>query len=217
MNIGILGTGMVGRTLGSRLVEACHHVRLGARSPDNETARDWAAHTGHYASAGDFADAAGHGEIVINATSGEASLAALEQAGAATLAHKVLIDVANPLRHDEGGLTLTVANTDSLGEQIQRAFPDARVVKALNTMNCQVMAHPGRVPGDHVVFTCGEDAEAKATVGALLGTIGWPDERIIDLGGIREARGTEAWLLLWLPLMKAFGTADFNVSVQRAG
>jgi predicted dinucleotide-binding enzyme len=109
-----------------------------------------------------------------------------------------------------------VANTDSLGEQIQRAFPDTRVVKTLNTMNAYVMIEPSRVPGRHSVFVAGEDAAAKETVRGLLGEFGWPEEAIIDLGGIRAARGTEMYLPLWLSLMGVLGTGDFNIQVVKA-
>lgn len=214
--VGVLGTGMVGQALAGRLVELGHEVRMGARRTGNPSARGWAATGGERASAGDFAAAAGFGEIVINATAGASSLAALEQAGAAALSGKVLIDVTNPLGQTDGQATLTVTNTDSLGEQIQRAFPDARVVKALNTMNCQVMVRPDLVPGEHVVFVCGESPDAKSIVSGLLGGFGWPAGRIVDLGGINAARGTEAFMLLWLATWRALDGAHFNVALPRA-
>jgi len=215
MRIGLLGTGMVGLALADRLAELGHEVRMGARDPDNETAHRWATQAGANASCGDFADAASFGELVINATAGASSIRALEQATAAALAGKVLLDVANPLNQEAGETTLTVVNDDSLGEQIQRAFPKARVVKALNTMNCQVMVHPELVPGEHVVFVCGEDTGAKDAIVKLLGGFGWPSHRIIDLGGIAAARGTEAFLLLWLPTWSALGGLPFNVALPR--
>ncbi|MDX6556706.1 MAG: 8-hydroxy-5-deazaflavin:NADPH oxidoreductase [Miltoncostaeaceae bacterium] len=212
MRIAVLGTGVVGRTLGSRLVELGHQVRLGSRSAGNASAAEWAAADGAEASAGDFADAAAFGEVVLNCTSGTASLEALEAAGAANLAGKLLIDVANPLDFSQGfPPTLTVCNTDSLGEQIQRAFPEARVVKALNTINCAVMVDPDRVPGDHVLFMCGDDLDAKRETLSLLGELGWPAERVVDLGDIGGARGMEMYLPLWLRIMVGRGNADFNV------
>jgi 8-hydroxy-5-deazaflavin:NADPH oxidoreductase len=127
----------------------------------------------------------------------------------------VLVDVANPLDFSQGiPPTLSVCNDDSLGERIQTTFPEAKVVKALNTMNNQVMTEPGRLPGTHNVFVCGEDASAKAAVGELLQEFGWSPEQIIDLGGIVAARGTEMYLLLWLCLMSSLGTADFNIQVR---
>jgi len=214
MRIAVLGTGMVGRTLGSKLVELGHEVRMGSRSAGNENAAEWAAGAG--ASAGDFADAAGFGEMILNCTSGTGSLEALAAAGAQNLAGKVLIDVANPLDFSRGfPPTLTIANTDSLGEAIQRAFPQVRVVKALNTVNCAVMVDPSRVPGDHVLFMCGDDADAKRETLSLLGEMGWSAQRVIDLGDIGAARGMEMYLPLWLRLMVTTGSADFNVTIAR--
>jgi 8-hydroxy-5-deazaflavin:NADPH oxidoreductase len=109
-----------------------------------------------------------------------------------------------------------VANADSLGKQIQRAFPAAKVVKALNTMNCEVMVDPGRVPGAHNVFICGDDADAKLRVADLLQTFGWPAESIVDLGGIETARGAEMYVAFWVRLWGALGTGDFNIAVVRA-
>ena len=214
MRIGVLGTGMVGQTVGRRLVGLGHEVRMGSRSAGNDKAVAWAAEVGEGASQGSFADAAGFGELVINATAGAASLAALEAAGAANLAGKVLVDLANPLDGSQGmPPILSVCNTDSLGEQIQRAFPEARVVKTLNTMNCTVMVDPGVLPGSHTVFVCGDDEEAKAEVRALLAEFGWPAEDVLDLGGISSARGVEMYLPLWIRLWTATGTGQLNIKV----
>jgi predicted dinucleotide-binding enzyme len=216
MRIGLLGTGAVGRTIASRLVELGHEVRLGSRDAANESAAAWAAEAGAGASHGTFADAASFGELLVNCTAGAASLAALEAAGEENLDGKVLLDVANGFDFSQGmPPTLTVANTDSLGEQIQRRFPRVRVVKALNTVNHQVMVEPGLVPGEHDVFVCGDDAAAKDDARALLEGFGWPSERIVDVGGIESARGTEAYLILWLRLMGALGTPHFNIRVVR--
>jgi 8-hydroxy-5-deazaflavin:NADPH oxidoreductase len=219
MRIGVLGTGMVGQAIGTRLVELGHDVVLGARDAANPKAAGWVAEqAGGQARAGTFADAAAHGEIVVNATSGTASLAALDAAGAENLAGKVLVDVANPLDFS-GGFPpkLAIVNTDSLAEQIQRAHPAARVVKALNTVNANVMVHPERVPGSHDIFVAGEDQEAKQTVREMLRSFGWPDASIVDLGGIASARGLEMYLPLWLAMAGAFGGASFNIKVVRAG
>jgi 8-hydroxy-5-deazaflavin:NADPH oxidoreductase len=216
MRIAVLGTGQVGRTLGGRLVELGHDVRMGSRDPDNPRAVEWAADAGPRGSAGTFADAAAFAEVVVNATAGAASLRALESAGAENLAGKVLIDVSNPIAQVSGGsLQLTVANTDSLAEQVQRGFPAARVVKALNTMNAAVMVRPDRLPGPHTIFVAGTDAAAKAVVKGLLEEFGWPAASIIDLGGLAAARGMEMYLPLWLATMQAIGTAEFNIHVVR--
>ena len=147
MDIAVLGTGMVGNTLGSKLIQRGHQVMMGARTGNNEKAVEWVKSAGALASQGTFAEAARFGEIVFNCTAGMHSLEALHLAGADNLGSKILIDVANPLDYSTGmGLTLSVCNTDSLGERIQRAFPRMRVVKTLNTMNCSVMVNPGLAP-----------------------------------------------------------------------
>jgi hypothetical protein len=217
MKVGVLGTGMVGHALGTKLVELGHEVTMGSRTEGNEKAVAWAESAGANASHGTFAEAAAFGELIVHCTAGLHSLAALGEAGVDNLAGKVLIDVANPLDFS-GGFppTLAVCNTDSLGEQIQSTFEKTRVVKTLNTMNCNVMVDPARVSGDHSVFMCGEDEGAKAQVAELLRSFGWPDDRIVDLGGIRAARGLEMYLPLWLSMMGAVGGADFNIGVMRA-
>jgi 8-hydroxy-5-deazaflavin:NADPH oxidoreductase len=212
-----LERGLVGQAIGSKLAGLGHEVKMGSREAGNENAVAWAKEAGEPASEGSFADAAEFGDLVVNCTAGMASLDALKAAGADNLAGKILVDIANPLDASEGfPPTLAFCNTESLGERIQAAFPDARVVKTLNTVNCQVMVDPSRVPGDHAVFVSGEDEGAKGEVTALLGSIGWPQERIIDLGGIRAARGTEMYLPLWLHLYGELQTGDFNIGVLHA-
>lgn len=200
MRIGVLGTGMVGRALSGKLAELGHDVRVGSR-----TAGDGAVV---------FSDAAAHGELVFNCTSGAASLDALAAAGADNLAGKPLIDVSNPLDFSGGGPALFTDTTDSLGERIQAAFPDALVVKALNTINCNLMIDAASVPGDHVVFVCGNDDGAKARTRDLLAEFGWTGNRVIDLGDITAARGTEHYLMLWLRLMGVAGGPNFNIAVS---
>ncbi|MEU8571280.1 NAD(P)-binding domain-containing protein [Streptomyces pathocidini] len=214
MKYGVLGTGDVGRTLAGKLVELGHDVVMGSRSKSNEKALAWASEAGPRAGTGTFAEAAAFGERVVNAVTGTAALEALEAAGAAHLGGKLLIDVCNPLFFEEGRLRLSPVESDSVGARIQRRFPDARVVKALNTVNCQVMVEPGRVPGDHQLFVCGDSAEAKADAVALLGDFGWPAERILDLGGIESARCTEMLMPFWFTLMRKFGHADFNYEIR---
>jgi 8-hydroxy-5-deazaflavin:NADPH oxidoreductase len=215
---GVLGTGTVGQTLASKLVSLGHEVRMGAREAGNKRAVDWATEAGELATEGSFAEAAAFGAVVINATAGVASVEALTAAGPANLAGKVVIDVANPLDFSHGfPPKLAVANDDSLGEQIQRAFPTARVVKALNTMTADVMVDPGRVPGAHTVFVSGDDPAAREEVAALLEEFGWPRASILDLGPISSARGTEMYLALWLRIMTTAETPYFNINVVRAG
>lgn len=216
MRIGVLGTGTVGDAIATKLVEVGHDVVMGSRSAGNEKAVAWRDQFPERAGEGSFADAAAHGALVVNATTGVASLEALRAAGADHLAGKTLLDVANPLDFSAGfPPRLSVANDDSLGEQIQREFPDTRVVKALNTMNAQVMVDPGQLPGQHDVLVAGDDAAAKAEVVGLLRSFGWREDAVLDLGGIAAARGMEAYLLLWLSLMGTFGSATFNIRVVR--
>jgi predicted dinucleotide-binding enzyme len=228
MKIAVLGTGMVGQALAGKLAGLGHDVTVGTRDVDATLARTEPDYLGNppfaiwresHPGVGleTAADAVTEAELIVNATNGEGSIAMLELAGEENLAGKVLIDIANPLDFSQGRPPfLFVSNTDSLGEQIQRRFPRARVVKALNTMNCQVMVYPSRVPGAHDVFLCGEDAEAKQQVAEVLESFGWPAERIRDLGGISSARGTEMYVALWLRLWGAVGTGDFNIAVVQA-
>jgi hypothetical protein len=217
---------MVGRALSAKLASLGHDVLVGTRDvarteahtePDawgNPPFRTWLAQNPSVR-LGTFAAAAAHGEMVVNATAGSASLGALRSASEEHLADKILVDVANPLDFSTGTLTLLVCNTDSLGEQIQRTFPRARVVKTLNTVNAAVMVEPAQVAnGDHHLFVSGNDAEAKARVTELLTTgFGW--RHVVDLGDITTARGTEALLLLWISLAGVSGTSMFNFKIAQ--
>jgi len=213
MKFGVLGSGMVGSAIAGKLVSRGHEVRMGSRTASNEKAAAWVSAAGKGASQGTFADAAAFGEIVFNCTSGAGSVDAVRAAEAQNLRGKVLVDVANPLDFSKGmPPTLFVSNDDSLAERIQAALPEAKVVKALNTINANVMVNPGRVPGETDVFVCGNDAGAKAQVIRILKEeFGW--KTVIDLGDLTAARGTESYLHLWLRIMGALKTADFNVKV----
>jgi len=213
LKIGVLGTGDVGKVLATKLVSVGHEVKMGSRSPSNPKAVEWAKKAGPKASAGTFGDAAKFGEVVFNCTAGMASLEALKMAGAPNLAGKVLVDVANALDFSKGmPPTLSVCNTDSLGEQIQRAFPAAKVVKAFNTMSNSVMVNPGLVP-DTEAFLCGNDAQAKGKVVEIMKSFGW--KRPLDLGDITAARGMEMILPLWVRLFGLFQTPNFNYKIVR--
>jgi 8-hydroxy-5-deazaflavin:NADPH oxidoreductase len=209
----MLGTGMVGRTIADKLLDLGHEVCLGARSQDNSGAQEWADLAGPSARSGSFAQAGAFGEMVFNCTVGSASVEALKSVGQELLSGKILIDVANPLVRVGDATALTVCNTDSLGEQIQQEFPSSLVVKALNTMNCQIMVEPSLVPGTHNVFICGDNVEAKKKVVELLRAFGWPESDIIDLGGIVASRGTEMYLPLWVLLRPTIGTAHYNLRI----
>jgi predicted dinucleotide-binding enzyme len=228
MKIAVFGTGPVGQALAGKLAELGHEVTVGTRDPEATLARTESDYLGNppfkawlethpgveLEQAG---EAAAQAELILNATNGAGSLSMLEAAGEANLAGKVLIDVSNPLDFSHGmPPSLFVCNSDSLGEQIQRRFPEAKVVKTLNTVNVYVMVDPSIVPGEHDVFLCGEDGEAKQRVSELVQSLGWPEGRILDLGGIASARGVEMYLPLWLRLMGALGSGSFNIAVVRA-
>jgi 8-hydroxy-5-deazaflavin:NADPH oxidoreductase len=226
MRIAVLGTGPVGQAVAAKLAEVGHQVVVGTRDPEATLARSepnsfgnppfkvWReAHPAVGLAA--LAEAAAQADVVVNAVKGTASLAALEAAGEDNLAGKVLLDIPNPLDFSQGmPPSLFVSNTDSLGEQIQCRFPEARVVKTLNTVNASLMVDPGRLAGgDHTIFVVGNDADAKATVTGLLESFGWKD--VIDLGDITCARGTEMYLPLWLRLLGALETPMFQIKVVR--
>jgi hypothetical protein len=226
MHIGIFGTGIVGQTLGLKLVQLGHPVMLGTRnpalldepkgrSPDARTLRDWLALAGSAARVGTFRDAAAYGDLVINALSGAVSLDVLRAVGAEYVDGKTLIDVSNPIDVSRGfPLTLFVKDTDSLGEMLQRAFPNVRVVKTLNAMPASLMINPQLVGnGDHTVFLSGDDLTAKAQVTGILRELGWHD--ILDLGDIATARGTEMMLSLGHAVMRALDPAIIAFKVVR--
>jgi|SRR5690554_4328503 predicted dinucleotide-binding enzyme len=212
MKIGVLGSGMVAQGLSARLAELGHHVVIGTR--DEQKLRGWQS-SNQKVQIGSFADTAAHGEMVINATNGAASLNALTMAGEANLAGKILLDVSNPLDFSNGfPPSLTVFGNDSLAEQVQRAFPSTKVVKTLNTVTARVMTHPLEVAGgDHHVFVSGNDADAKAQVSELLRTFGWI--HIFDLGDLSTARGTEAYVILWVRLYGALNTGMLNIRIMQ--
>jgi hypothetical protein len=216
MRLGVLGTGVVGQTLGTALVARGHSVRLGSRATPHEASEAWSSAAGDLASTGTFAEAAAFGEWVVNATAGVHSVDVLSGL-AKELADKVLIDVANPLDFSAGfPPRLSVLGDDSLAEQIQRALPATRVVKALNTVTASVMVDPASLAEATDLVIAGDDAEAKAAVAQLLVELGWRDERVRDLGGLAMARGSEMYLMLWVSLMGAIGSPQFNVRIVGA-
>jgi hypothetical protein len=225
MNIAVLGTGMVGQALAARLHQLGHAVVVGTRDPQETLARTEpdqmgnppfsAWHADHPGiGLARFADAAAGADLVVNASSGQATLDVLGLAGAENLAGKTVLDISNPLDFSAGfPPTLFVKDTDSLGEQIQRAFPGARVVKTLNTLTAELMVRPDGLPEASTVFVSGDDAEAKAVATAMLTEFGHTD--VIDLGDMTTARGTEMLLPVWLRLMGSLGTATFNFKIVR--
>lgn len=212
MQIGILGSGVTGQTLGTKLVQLGHEVMLGSREEAKPSSVAWARDAGQHALYGTFMNAASFGEVILNCTLGMASLDALEAAGAENLNGKILIDTSNPIDRSTGVWKLTVSNTDSLGEQIQRAFPETRVVKTLNTVNANVMADPAKLLEMTDIFVSGNDLDAKATVIRYLKEwFGW--RHVIDLGDITTARGVEMYVLLWHYIRDVTPSQRFNIKV----
>lgn len=217
MKIAVLGTGMVGSAIGTKLVSLGHEVIMGSRSADNENGAAWLAAVGSdQARVATFSDAAAQAELLFNCTAGSGSLAALLASGASNIAGKILLDLSNPLDFSQGmPPRLFVCNDDSLGERIQNTFPQTKVVKTLNTISNTVMVNPDKVPGDHAVFVAGNDQEAKTFVSktVLSEWFGW--KTVLDLGDIKAARATEMYLPLWLKLWGNQNTTEFNLIVSR--
>ena len=228
MKIAIIGTGAVGTTIASKLVELHHDVMIGTRNVEDKLAstkkdsygnppfNEWIK-TNKKVKLGTFADAAAFGELVVNATHGSSSVAALKLAEATNLKGKVIIDISNPLDFSKGmppGLLPGLNNTHSLAEEIQKTFPDTMVVKTLNTMWCGLMINPGLIgKGDHINFICGNDAEAKTSVKNILNQFGWQDKNIMDIGDITGARATESVLPIWLRVMGVLKGGAFNFKI----
>lgn len=218
MKIGILGTGNVGQTIANKLLSLGHQVALGSRSADNPKSIAWMSTTNNRGTIGTFSAVAQQSELIFNCTKGLNALEALTLAGSEHLKEKIIIDLTNPLDFSVENAnghppTLNPVNNDSLGEQIQRAFPNSYVVKTLNTMNCEIMVNPSKIEGNHVVFVSGNDKEAKNEVKKILQSFGWNE--IIDLGDISTSRGVEQLLPLWIRLWQALGTSNFNFALLK--
>jgi 8-hydroxy-5-deazaflavin:NADPH oxidoreductase len=230
MKIAIIGTGVVGKTIASKLIELNYEVMMGTRNVADKlasTAQDnygnppfneWIK-TNSKVRLGSFAEAASFGDMVINATNGSNSVTALILAGAKNLSGKVLIDIANPLDFSNGmppSLLSGLNNTNSLAEEIQKTFPDVLVVKTLNTMWCGLMINPKLVGnGDHINYISGNNTEAKNKVKRILNQFGWSDDNILDLGDITAARATEALLPIWLRVMGVTKNGAFNFKLVK--
>ena len=226
MKINLLGTGIVAQTIASRLHDIGHEIYLGTRNPEETISRelkidpgtiigDWIkSNEGLWIKS--YNELPADADLVINATNGQGTLEALEAVGSQILSGKTLLDISNPLDFSNGmPPTLSVCNDNSLAEEIQSRFPDANVVKSLNTMNCQLMMDPSLLKSDHVVFVSGNDDSAKQLVSSLLQEVGWRPENILDLGDITSARGTEMILPVWLRIWGALGTAEFNFNIVK--
>jgi 8-hydroxy-5-deazaflavin:NADPH oxidoreductase len=215
-SIAILGTGSVGRSIGTKMIQLGHAVRMGSRTADNINAVQWAGSHGEQASAGTFSDATKFGDLIFNCTNGASALEILPQAGEDSLKDKILVDVSNPLDFSRGMPPILIpefANTTSLGEVIQERFPVLRVVKTLNMVNCDVMVDASIPGGESTMLLCGNDESAKAEVKSILNQFGWTD--IIDLGGITGSRGMEMMLPAWLNIWSATGDVHFGFRIVR--
>jgi predicted dinucleotide-binding enzyme len=220
MNMGVLGTGVVGETIATALTEKGHNVRMGSRSANNEKAEAWVKRSNDHATQSDFNDAAAFGEIVFVCLNGAHALDAVRSIDADSINGKIVIDITNPLDFSKGmppRLIEGLNNSTSLGEEIQNSLPGAKVVKTLNTVTASVMVNPKLVNnGDHTLFICGNDADAKNKVKHfLVDAFRWKAENLLDLGGIVAARGTEAYVPFWVMLMQATGSPMFNIKVVK--
>ena len=230
MKIAVIGTGSVGQTIASKLLELDHNVMIGTRNVSEKLTNNTKEKKGNppfgewleknsKAKLATFAEAAAFGEIIINATNGSNSVKALILAGAKNLRGKVLIDIANPLDFSNGmppTLLPGLNNNNSLGEEIQKTFPDVQVVKTLNTMWAGLMVNPNLIGnGDHINFICGNSPQAKSKVQKLLNQFGWQDGNIMDLGDITGARATESVLPIWLRIKGAIKGGVFNFKIVR--
>lgn len=228
MKIGIIGTGIVGQTLASKLHEVGHQVVIGTRNVEEKLASEAQDQYGNPPFSEwqkrnpgiplvTFNEAAAYGEVIINATRGDASMNALEHCGTENLRNKVLVDVGNPLDGSRGmppTLLPDLSNTHSLGEEIQMKYPETKVVKTLNTMWAGLMVNPMLINnGDHTNFICGNNADAKETVKQILKDFGWKEENLFDLGDISSSRGAESWLPTWLRILNAKKSAAFNIRI----
>ena len=204
---------MVGETLGTKFVQLGHQVKMGSRTANNESAAKWVESAGAQASQGTFDDAATFGEMAFICLKGAVFLDVAKTLNPTALAGKVIVDVSNPLEFSNGVMSLSLCNTNSLGEEVQKALPSAKVVKTLNTVNCGVMVDPAK-GGNPTMFLCGNDADAKKKVTDVLKSMGWRD--IIDIGDITKSRGTEALMHLWMNLYGIFGNPHFGWKIVRA-
>ena len=226
--IAIIGTGSVGQTFALKLSSLGHEVMMGTRNVQeklsskatdgmgNPPFSEWHAANKNI-KLGTFAEAAAFGEMILNVTSGANSISALNLAGATNLKGKIIIDISNPLDFSRGmppTLVPALSNSNSVGEEIQKTFPDAMVVKALNTMWAGLMVNPSMIAGgDHTAFIAGNNADAKAKVKSLMNEFGWKNNNILDLGDISASRGTEAYLPLWLRIWGATQNGAFNIKI----
>jgi predicted dinucleotide-binding enzyme len=229
MNVTVLGTGIVGQVIAGRLAGLGHKITIGTRDVEKTLARaekdglgnppfsEWYNQNKANVKLTKYEDAAASADVLVNCTAGVASVEAIKALGSANIKGKILIDISNPLDFSKGfPPSLSVVNTDSLGELIQRTFPELKVVKTLNTMVCFLMVNPASLPGDHTVFVSGNDESAKAKTKEILQSFGWKESNIIDLGDITTARGTEQLVSLWVRVLGTMKNPMFNFNIVKA-
>ncbi len=224
MKISVLGTGNVGQTFASRFVELGHEVMVGTRdvnttlarkNADQTTFETW-LHANDKIQLGTFAESAAFGEIVVNALQGAITISTFTAIPEAHLNGKSILDLSNPLDFSKGfppTLLAGLNNDNSLGEELQKVLPNAKVVKTLNTMFCGLMVNPRALGEDSTVFISGNDADAKTQIKGILASFGWKESEILDLGDITTARGTESILPIWLRIYGATQNGFFNLKV----
>jgi 8-hydroxy-5-deazaflavin:NADPH oxidoreductase len=212
MRVGVLGTGEVARRLAAGFRSRGHDVMIGSRDPDKPELREWLSGDGAGVEAGTFAQAAAYGELLVLAVLGNAAEDAIAQAGPENFAGKVVIDVMNPLDFS-GGFPpkLSISGEDSLGERVQRALPEAKVVKAFNTIGSPYFVDPSFSEGRPTMLIAGDDEEAKRIVTDVLADFGWT--HTVDIGGIAGSRELEAICILWVKIGGARGAWDHGFSL----
>ena len=212
MRVGVLGTGEVARRLAGGFRSRGHDVMIGSRDPAKPELREWLSGEGAGVEAGTFAQTAAHGELLVLAVLGNAAEEAIAQAGPENFGGKVVIDAMNPLDFS-GGFPpkLSISGEDSLGERVQRALPDARVVKAFNTIGSPYFVDPSFSQGRPTMLIAGNDEDAKRTVTDVLADFGWTDT--VDIGGIAGSRELEAICIVWVKIGGARGAWDHGFSL----
>jgi len=214
MKFGVLGTGDVGQRLASKLAGLGNDIKMGSRTADNPKALNWAKENGAKCSAGKFSDAAAFGEIVFLCVKGDAVMDVIQAAGTVNFKGKTVVDVTNPLDFSKGmPPSLFVSNTNSMGEEVQKAIPDARVIKTLNCVSNEIMVNPELTGGEPTMFLSGNNLEAKEEIKKVLVQFGWKD--LIDLGDITGARCTEMLLPIWLRLWGTLQNGQIGFKIVR--
>jgi 8-hydroxy-5-deazaflavin:NADPH oxidoreductase len=213
MKIGILGRGNVGRTLAAGFRDRGHEVMIGSRDPGHAELQEWLAGAGEGVKAGTMSETAEFGELLVLALLGVAAEEAIRGAGPENFSGKVVIDAMNPLDFSGGPPPkLAFSGEDSLGERVQRAIPDAKVVKAFNTIGAPLMIEPRLQGAQPAMFIAGDDAGAKESVADILRSFGWPDP--VDIGGIEGSRELEALCILWVKVGFVRGAWDHAISLM---